>query len=172
MYLHWYFVNYVRMSDKCHFIIMVLVFIVFPAIQVASQALIVSWVATHSSSHSWGLGWVEHSRFGNVLGFELLDPEFLIQQVRRKWFSYNYFYNLAIYLPLPSYFLRRVYTMRQKHATMRQNRTVIDNHDTWLSQESWTISTFLRQSHVAQISLFTQRDFVARRISHQFCRIV
>ena len=40
--------------------------------------------------------------------------------------------------------------------------------DMRLSQESWMISTFLQQSHVAQISPFTQRDFVARRISHQF----
>ena len=40
------------------------------------------------------------------------------------------FLQLSNLFTTPSYFLRRVYTMRQKHATMRQNRTVIDNHDT------------------------------------------
>ena len=30
----------------------------------------------------------------------------------------------------------------------------------------------MQQSYVAQISPFIQRDFVARRMSHQFCRIV
>ena len=56
-----------------------------------------------------------------------------------------------------------------KTCDVRQNRTmyVIRAYcDMRLSQESWMISTFLRQhATVAQISPFTQRDSVACRIS-------
>ena len=68
----------------------------------------------------------------------------------------------------------RVYTMRQKHGNHATcvkialcKRAYCDMR---LSQESWMISTSLacdsmQQSHVAQISPFTQRNFVAYRIS-------
>ena len=78
--------------------------------------------------------------------------------------------------PPPNLFhLRRVYTMRQKHATMRRaskshyvNR-LIATCDCRKKVGWFQLSCdSMQQSHVAQISPFTQRDFVARRISHQF----
>ena len=67
--------------------------------------------------------------------------------------------------------LRRVYTMRQKHATMRH---ALKSHyiNGLIATCGWKkVGWFqlscdsMQQSHVAQISPFTQRDFVARRIS-------
>ena len=80
---------------------------------------------------------------------------------------------------MPVWSSRRVYTMRQKHATMRHAMCVKialckrAYCDMRLSQESCMISTFLRQ-HATVACRTNKPVYTAQfcRMSHQFCRIV
>ena len=80
-----------------------------------------------------------------------------------------------------SHLLRRVYTMRQKHATMRHATCVKFALCKWaycdmrLSQESWMISTFLRQhatvacrtNKPVYTARFCQTSHIASVLSHR-----
>ena len=69
--------------------------------------------------------------------------------------------------------MRRVYTMRQKHATCDCGKIALCKPaycDMRLSQESWMISTFLRQH--ATVACRTNKSVYTARFcctSHQFC---